>query len=471
MEPRELSDKQRKWLEAELADWNRQELISADQASKILGLYESAEAVGVRKQSKFTFAIMSLAATLVGFAVLLLVGYNWDALPRAAKLFAIFGTILGTHAGALYLRFVRGAPRAGEIVAFLACLFYGAGIWLVAQVFHVDSHYPDGMWWWAIGVLPFALCLDTVLLHCLVVALLGTWAGMEIIGFSNLAVRLFWGWWNFPNGAYTLPLMALPGLIWAYRKNSPFTAWLYVPLLGWWIVLQAFAWDMEWQMVYIVGMVGALFLVIAEVHRVGSPFAVAYRFWGTALVAGTLIPLTYTDFHRELYRWYGPSIDSAVFGDLAQLAAIVILAAAVLAACAYLRSSGAVSSIPARLVELARRQWVPVSLAIGMAAMLLGSIITRSLDSDGGAVWLVILANGGMVGLALWLMRVGLADDRGRPFIFGVLYFLLWAILRYIDLFAGMGGMLGAALMFFLVGAALFGVGMFWRKRKAVRHV
>jgi hypothetical protein len=86
-------------------------------------------------------------------------------------------------------------------------------------------------------------------------------------------------------------------------------------------------------------------------------------------------------------------------------------------------------------------------------------------------MWLVILANVGMVGMALWLMRVGLAEDRGRPFIFGVLYFLLWAILRYIDLFAGMGGMLGAALMFLLVGAALFGLGMFWRKRKAVRHV
>ena len=71
---------------------------------------------------------------------------------------------------------------------FLGCLLYGAGIWLVAQVFHLDAHYPDGVWWWAVGVLPFALCLDTLLLHCLLVALLGLWAGMEVIGFSNTEI-------------------------------------------------------------------------------------------------------------------------------------------------------------------------------------------------------------------------------------------------------------------------------------------
>jgi hypothetical protein len=89
------------------------------------------------------------------------------------------------------------------------------------------------------------------------------------------------------------------------------------------------------------------------------------------------------------------------------------------------------------------------------------------------ASWLAptIVANVAMIGMAFWLMRVGLRDDRGRPFTFGVLYFLLWAILRYCDLFAAAGGMLGAALMFFLCGAALFGVGMFWRGRKEAQHV
>jgi hypothetical protein len=82
-----------------------------------------------------------------------------------------------------------------------------------------------------------------------------------------------------------------------------------------------------------------------------------------------------------------------------------------------------------------------------------------------------ILANIAMVVLALWLIQVGLREDRGRPFTAGVLYFLLWAVLRYIDLFGDLGGMLGASAMFFLCGATLFGVATYWRKRKVVRHV
>jgi len=449
--------------------------VAPDQSAGILGLYESAEEVGHRKRSTFSFVILGLAAFLMGLALFLLIGHNWDAIPRATKLLLIFGAILGTHAAGLYLRFTRMAPRAAEILIFLGCLFYGAGIWLVAQVFHISAHYPDGMWWWAIGVIPFALCLDTILLHCLLVALLGIWAGMEVIGFTDLGARLFWGWWSVPNGAYTLPLLAFPGLIWAYRKNSPLTVGLYAPLLAWWVILQAIAWDLEWQTIYIVACTGAMLLIIAECHREGSPLAVPIRFWGV-LPAGALIPLSYGDFHKELVRdTWGYQESSLAW--VAQLAPLLILIAVTLPVCMYFLSSrsGGRESAGGRLFTIIRRQWLPAALLAGMAAMSLWSSIMAHTGTPGDweTSWLVptLVANAGMVGVSLWLMRVGLREDRGRPFTFGVLYFLLWSVLRYFDLFAQAGGMLGAALMFLLCGAALFGVGIFWRGRKEARHV
>jgi hypothetical protein len=81
-----------------------------------------------------------------------------------------------------------------------------------------------------------------------------------------------------------------------------------------------------------------------------------------------------------------------------------------------------------------------------------------------------VLVNVAMVAGAFWLMQIGLRDDRGRPFSAGVLYFLLWAVLRYVDLFGNLGGMLGAALMFFGCGAVLFAVGRYWQGRKEVRY-
>ncbi len=77
-----------------------------------------------------------------------------------------------------------------------------------------------------------------------------------------------------------------------------------------------------------------------------------------------------------------------------------------------------------------------------------------------------LITNISTVAMAVWLMRVGLREDRGRPFFGGVLLFLAWAIARYCDLFGGVGGMLGAALMFFLCGAGLFGLAHYWSHRK-----
>jgi len=129
-----------------------------------------------------------------------------DQAARFLKLVTIFGVIIGTHAGGFYLRYRRQARLLSEIVIFLACLFYGVGIWLVAQVFHLNAHYPDGVWWWALGVLPFALCLDTLLLHAVLVALLALWAGLEVLGFGHLGAWLFGRWPSLGNGAYSLPL-------------------------------------------------------------------------------------------------------------------------------------------------------------------------------------------------------------------------------------------------------------------------
>ena len=76
--------------------------------------------------------------------------------------------------------------------------------------------------------------------------------------------------------------------------------------------------------------------------------------------------------------------------------------------------------------------------------------------------------NVAMIVLALWLMRLGCGKTARWPFAAGVLYFLLWALLRYVDLFAGVGGMLGAALMFLLCGVGLFVVARFWLHRKEI---
>jgi len=292
-----------------------------------------------------------------------------------------------------------------------------------------------------------------------------------MINFHHLGAW-FWGrrWWVIPNGCYLAPLLAVPGLWLAYRRKSQWRVALYVPLLAWWAVLQPIAWDGEINLFYFVGAVGALLMVLGESHRQGSPLAIPYRTYGVLLFAGVLMPLSYWDFNRSASAELG-------MGSTAVTAAVIlVLAVCTFGAAEWLRYLYLEHRQPAlaqRMDDIRRRQWLPLTMVALMVGLALWSILwAEQRPRPEEAVWPPTLAaNAAMVALAVWLMWIGLRDDRGVPFTAGVLYFLLWMVLRYIDLFGAMGGMLGASLMFFLCGCGLLGMVAFWQKRKQVQYV
>jgi hypothetical protein len=454
---REITQAQRDWLEGELAVWQATGLVDDERAHTLLGLYESRESFKERQEARGIFTLMAVAGTLVGLGVLLLVGFNWEQMPAPLKVVAIFGTLIGTHAAGFALRYRLGRRRASELVFFMACLFFGSAIWLLAQVFHIESTNVDALWWWSVAVLPFALLFDTILLHLLFAGLLALWLGFEVFSIE----RLFWG---IPSSGYSVPFLIAPGLFWAYRKHSATMVGIYVAVFAWWIIVQPIAWKMGANPTFFIGAVGSLMLLIAALHGPRSELAVPYRFYGIALTGSTLVLLSFHDFNKDIIRG-GATVPT---GGIEQMILILCLTAATLVAAYFLQtpaepggSDAPLSFVPV-LKRVVTRQWLPLAL-LGLFA-LLAVLATTTPDP----LISTILANIAMVVVALWLIRFGLTDDRSRPFAAGVIYLLLWAVLRYIDLFGEFGGMLGAALMFFLCGAALAGVAFYWQSRKAV---
>lgn len=455
---REITRARREWLEGEVSLWRRMGLLGEEQAQALMGLYESTEIARARQQSKGILTLLALAATFVGLGVLLLIGYNWDQMPAVFKVAAVFSALVGTHAAGGLLRYQYGWRRLSEVAFFLGCLFFGAALFLLAQVFHISSDNYDALWWWALCTLPFALLLDTILLHLLLAALLALWVGFEVLSLE----RLFWG---VRSGGYTLPLLVAPGVWWAYRKESPGVLGIYLPLLTWWLVLLPFAWRFQADPTFFIGAIGSLLLLVAAMHPPRSPMAIPFRLYGAAIVGGMLVPLSFYSWHR----WGVYSSEDPLFGSAGQMVLILILAAVTFLAAYFLQGHPRPEdpatprrSLAATLREILRRQAVPCALLVVFASLAMWSPLTRD------RLLPTIAANVAMIALAFWLIRLGLAEDRGRPFGAGVAYLLLWTVLRYVDLFGAFGGMLGAAVMFFLCGATLFGVALYWRNRKAV---
>ena len=237
-----------------------------------------------------------------------------------------------------------------------------------------------------------------------------------------------------------------------------------MPLLAWWVVLQPIAWKMQANPTYFIGAVGSLMLLVAALHKPRSEMALPYRFYGIALVGATLVLLSFHGFNEEVVRSGG----TVWQGGIEQMTLILVMAVAALIVSYFLqsksldRANAAHASLVESVGQVFARHWLSIGLLILFA--VLAAVGTSAMDP-----WIPrIAANVAMIAVALWLIRFGLVEDRSRAFGAGVGYLLLWAVLRYVDLFGAFGGMLGAALMFFVCGGALIGVALYWRNRKAV---
>ncbi len=103
-----------------------------------------------------------MGSILVAAGVILYFAANWPLLPVWLKVAAVYAAIVLTYWGGYRLAYSPGAyPVLGKSLIFLAALFYGAGIWLVAQVFHLQSGFPSGFLLWSLGILPMAWVISS----------------------------------------------------------------------------------------------------------------------------------------------------------------------------------------------------------------------------------------------------------------------------------------------------------------------
>jgi uncharacterized membrane protein len=182
--------------------------------------------------SKIAKLVAWLGGALVGAGVLTLVGLNWDALSKWTKLALIFGTLVGLHAAGWRLQVARDggpgrAPGVGLALTGAAMLSFGGAIALVAQIYHLEAHWPNAVLAWWLLSLPFALLFASRWLLLIVVGLFSTW-GMWCVDVWMTDHQLWsneFGW-----GFAVVALAAFVAAAGALARGSRFGS--FAPLLG-----------------------------------------------------------------------------------------------------------------------------------------------------------------------------------------------------------------------------------------------
>ncbi len=200
----------------DLARWRESGWVTADGERQIL-----AEIAGRRRGPGLAGALGILGVVLLGFAAMSFVAANWQEMSRLLRLAIIFAGLLGSYAAAALL-FERRMDAFAHAAVLLGVAVFGAGIMLIAQMYHIDGRPPAAVLTWALGAFGAGVLLRSNPALVASALLFALWSGWE----SVLA--------NHAHLPFLIPVAALvtAWIIWlGYIQSHGHTHWL-VALIG-----------------------------------------------------------------------------------------------------------------------------------------------------------------------------------------------------------------------------------------------
>lgn len=429
------SASQRSWLLRESTDWVSDGLISTEQAARIVGRYPPAEGSSL---ARTLFSV--IGALLVGLGIILFFAFNWEAMHRFAKLGLLFAALLAAHgAGQWWLREGSAHRGLGEAMALLGSLLFGAGLWLISQIYHIDEHFPNAFIAWGLAALALAWVLPSMWQGLLAGVLLISWGLLEA--------------WNFDDPQWLAPLLLLSLVALALRLRS--VALLLLAVSGALLMLAVhWNWLLRAATVHFVYAAGVLCVALAALlQRLQAPHWARLRIGlslpGFSVVLVMLFVLTFAA------RSWDSGVDQRWSADLGPvlrwLPLLFALPAVVLAVLPNPRLRTASPLFSAHLL-------------LAAAGLLLYTMFVHP-QLPAELRWLSLLMNLFLLGHGLLFILEGSREQRGGLVSLGCLLVAALVFARYLDLFESL---LARSAAFLLLGIGLVLVGQFYaRQRRA----
>ena len=145
---RQISKSNFSLVSTELEHYESNGLITGEQKTGILEIYE------IQGGLNFIRVVVTIGALLVGLGILSFIASNWTGISHLVKLLIIFGVFGGVNL--VGYRLAENNPKTGRSMIYLGTLVYGAGIFLIGQMYNFGGDFPTAFLLWSLGVLPMA---------------------------------------------------------------------------------------------------------------------------------------------------------------------------------------------------------------------------------------------------------------------------------------------------------------------------
>ena len=434
----------KKDLATEIATWVDRELISVEQAHSICRLY-GVDYDEIRSRSTAYRVLVVLGFLFIGLALITVIGANWDAIPRGVRMGGLLALTAGTHALALRHHLSDRTSLATGLFV-LGNLFYGASIILIAQIYHLGEHMPDGAFWWALGSLPFAVLLRSPWLALMSGLLALNWLYLEHKAWLLDATFL----------SFAFPVfLAVELYVLARARASALLFLTFVAsLILWFQTVLVTIWMEErsrsvWSAEHV--FVGAALLIVAHAagHWLHARDGAKARDYGALLSVWTLrfalVAMVVMSFELP---W-----EKLITAQWNHQASMWIVVAALAAAALWLGSKTGTLT--------------PILLLAALAGGTMAAVVVTGAHADRAnlevhAAVFQVLDNVALVAAGIWLIVRATATGASHFFFLGVATILLTAFMRYVDL---IGDYIGGAVLFMAFAALLLGAARYWKRR------
>jgi uncharacterized membrane protein len=115
--------------------------------------------------------IVTIGAVLVGAGIFSFIAANWLEMTKPIKIGIILISMIVSYGAGWYLKEKSELQKTGDALILLGSIIYGAGIFLVAQMFNIRANWPDGFILWMIGTIAMAFTVESYPLFYLAISL------------------------------------------------------------------------------------------------------------------------------------------------------------------------------------------------------------------------------------------------------------------------------------------------------------
>lgn len=423
------------WMRAEIAQWLREGLIDDEQAMRLYARYPLVSDADSRRgrgasQGWGKVIFSALGVIIFGLGIILVFAYNWQAMHRFAKLAVIGVSLLLAHGGGMWLSRRQRHPHIADSLHLLGTLLFGVGILLIGQIYHLNGYYPNVFLAWSAVALASAWLLPSVAQGVLAALLIVLWVALEVFEFDTLNQ---WGSWMI--------VLALMPLAWRQRSRPLLALCLALFPLSYAFLTHSLADELLLASLL---WLGASYIALGRLAAVSvfPASAASLRSMGRLLLLPLLFLATFSDAADT-------SLAMRLDGGLATLYFALPLMLALASWTVVMLQSGSRPDAPADWLE-AGMVWVTILVVLILS---MGSALPRLV---------CLLANLMVLGYALLFIFWGTDQVRWKVTSLGCVLLAALVFARFNDLFESL---LARAVVFLLLGAVLFLVGLRYSKQ------